>query len=188
MSRRLSFVIAAFTVMAALPRPAQATSFGIGIQGGLYTPTGDAKNLVDSQWQVGARFLLPPISPIGVLRVPGLMLDVGFDLSLAEAKQLTAENFDTKQLNMTAVYRYTIPLGTSFAAYVGLGGRVTAVWGEMSQQLREGNLFEHLRGAMSIAGGLDYMITPGIALDARVGYGLFGMTSWEATGGLLLML
>lgn len=158
---------------------------GIGVQAGLYTPTNEARDLIDAQWELGLRFVLPPYSPIGLLSSRALALDIGIDLALDKAKQLTRENFDTQLLNLTAVYRYTVPLGQSIYVYAGLGGRLSAVWGELSQALSDGSLFGHLRGSMALSGGADFVLTPGVLLDVRMSYGVFGFTSWEAMGGLL---
>lgn len=174
------------TMLVSASLPARAL-VGVGLQAGLYTPTAEARNLIDAQWVLGARLLLPPISPFGILSSRALHLDVGVDLALDKARQLTTENLDTQLLNVTAVYRYSMPLGESLLAYVGLGGRVSAVWGELSQQLRDGSLLGHLRGSMSLHGGLDYVIAPGVLIDARLSTGIFGFTSWEGMAGLLFV-
>lgn len=184
MLRRFALVA---LLLAVLAPKAQALG-GFGLQGGLYTPTNKARDLLNSEWQVGLRALLPPVSPLGVINVQGLSLDVGLDLGVKQAKQIAAINFDTQLLNLTAIYRLTIPLGDSAAVYLGLGGRVSAVWGELSKDLRDGSLFGHLRGSMAACGGLDYALSPGMFLDARLGYGVFGFTSWEAMGGLLFAM
>jgi hypothetical protein len=176
--------IVGWSLVAAAPK-ARAVS-AIGAQAGLYTPTREARDLIDAQWVLGLRFLLPPYSPIGLLQSRSLHLDLGLDLALDKARQLTVENLDTQLFNLTAVYRYSIPIGSSGLAYVGLGGRVSAVWGELSQGLRDGSLFGHLRGSMSVCGGIDYALTPGLLLDVRLSTGILGFTSWEAMAGLLL--
>ena len=165
--------------------PARAQLAGFGVQGGLFTPTNSAKNLINSEWQLGLRLLLPPVTPIGTLNIGGLNLDVGVDLGVGAAKQLSSTNLNTQMVNVTAVYRYTFPIGQSTLMYLGLGGRMTTAWGELTKEYAKGSLWGHLRGEMSAAGGLDYVVAPSTLLDLKMSYGLFGFTSWEATLGLL---
>jgi len=164
-----------------------ARAVGIGLTAGLYTPTGDAAQLLSSQWQGGVRLLLPPLSPLGVLPVPGLALDLGVDFAMAEGLQRTLEQLPTRQANLTALYRLTIPLGQSFAVYAAAGARINGLWGEMSTQLRDGSLWQHLRGAVVAGGGLDLSLAPGLVLDLRAATGLAGFEAWQADIALILM-
>jgi hypothetical protein len=181
-ARTVAVFIVAMLVMAA-PRARAFT--GLGLQGGLYTPTNEARDLLDAQWVLGLRLVLPPYSPIGLLNSRSLHLDLGLDLSLDKAKRVTLENLDTQLLNLTVMYRYSLPVSQSLLLYAGLGGRVSAVWGELSQTLRDGSLFGHLRGAMTACGGVDYVIPPDKMVDLRVSTGILGFTSWEVMLGFL---
>jgi hypothetical protein len=171
-------------VLAGLAAPAGALV--VGVQAGLYSPTKNAKQLLNSEYQVGLRFLLPPLTPLGVIPIDGLNLDLGVDLGLGAAKQLSVNNLDTQVVNVSTVYRYTFPFSESILLYFGLGARLTTVWGELSKDLASGSLLGHLRGSFDATAGLDYLLGPATLLDLRVGYGIFGFTSWEATAGLMV--
>ncbi|MFM2151662.1 MAG: hypothetical protein RL199_97 [Pseudomonadota bacterium] len=164
-----------------------AQAMGLALQGGRFTPSGSMKGLLDSQWQFGVRALVPPLTPLGVIPSDGLGLDLGVDWAVHDVSRASTEGLATKRANITAIYRYTVPVDESVALYAGLGGRASVLWGSMSDELKSGSLWSHLRGALSVTGGLDWMLVPGLCFDARLSYGVMGFTAWEATGGLLLM-
>ena len=174
-------------LVAALLMTSTAKAIGLALQGGRFTPSGSVRGLMDSQWQAGVRLLLPPWTPLGVVPGEGLALDLGVDWAVQDVSRASTDGLATKRANVTAVYRYTVPVDETVALYAGLGGRASVLWGEMSEELRSGSLGNHLRGALSVSGGLDWMVAPGLCLDGRVSYGVLGFTAWEATGGLLLL-
>lgn len=182
---RARTVAAIVVAMLSIMTPRAQALTALGLQGGLYTPTQEARDLLDAQWVLGLRLILPPYSPIGLLPSRSLHLDVGLDLSLDKATRVTLENLDTQLLNLSIVYRYSLPVSQSLLLYAGIGGRVSAVWGELSQTLREGSLFGHLRGAMTACGGIDFVIPPDKMIDLRVSTGILGFTSWEVMLGFM---
>jgi hypothetical protein len=162
-------------------------AMGLALQGGRFTPSGSVRGLLDSQWQLGVRALVPPFTPLGVIPGEGLALDLGVDWAVQDVSRASTDGLATKRANVTAIYRYTVPVDETVALYAGMGGRASVLWGAMSEELKSGSLWNHLRGALSVTGGLDWMFAPGLCVDLRASYGVLGFTAWEATGGLLLM-
>ena len=150
--------------LAAWLAASSAQAMGLALQGGRFTPSGSMRGLLDSQWQLGVRALVPPLTPLGVLPVDGLALDLGVDWAVQDVSRASSEGLATKRANVTALYRYTVPVDERVALYAGLGGRASVLWGSMPEELRSGSLWNHLRGALSVTGGLDWMVAPDLCL------------------------
>jgi len=172
---------------ALLLAPEPATAIGFGLQAGRFTPTGDVRRLLDSQWQAGVRLLVPPWTPLGTIPGDGLALDLGWDFALADVSRASTDGLATKRTNLTALYRATAPVTQDLALYAGFGGRASVLWGDMSAELRSGSLWNHLRGALSATAGFDWALAQGLFVDGRVSYGVLGFSAWEATAGLLVV-
>lgn len=167
--------------------PAQA-ALGIGIHGGVTTPTADARALLDQELQLGVRLLLPPYTPIGRLPIRNLALDLGLEAPVGLLRRFRPDDFETHPVSFSAVYRYGFGIAPGVAPYLGLGARVTTLLGDVPSHIRGGLLFGRMAGSLGAVGGLSWVVRRGMFLDARVSSGLFGTTYWEATGGLLFLL
>lgn len=188
--RRILPVFVVFALFSAPVEEARA-EIVFGVHGGLYTPTRDYKDLLAQEWQVGVRTILPPY-PLHFLDVKMLHLDLSLDMGLAAVRALDARTADAQRVNLTSVWRYSVPFGDTqqWWWYLGAGVRLSTLWGDLRGEVRDGNLFGLFTGSVQATTGFTRWLGAGrkAAFDIRAGYGILGFTSWEASAGLLFVL
>lgn len=185
-SRSLILAVVVSVALLAGGRDAQAY-WGIGIQGGVNTPTSKASDLLDQELQLGFRLLLPPYTPFGLIRSRAILLDIGFDLPARTFGNLGGQNIAGQMANVGVLYRLNLPVHRRALLFAGAGFRLSTMLGLVPERLREMLFLERFTGGLNIAGGVSFLLAPTVLFDVRVGYGVFGFEYWEGTAGIVML-